>query len=902
MDRNQLQMLPRALLDWVLRIAERRRSPIARALPRWLGRILVAALALVILVLAITGGDVLGKVATSLLTALVVGAFAYVWFYSWTSEQATRRLREEARRRPELLFPFPPRIGSAKRVKGRDEVIMDITASLQRRFQAGPQVIVADTGAGKTSFLLGLAHHLAEEHNVLPIVLSLRSRDKVDFAELAKARFRESIDPYLRSEDQAEKLWRWMCRGGRIAVLADDLDRAALDRNRPDPSKAAARAAIDAARRRKLPLVVTSRREGVPPNLPQPPLELPPLELSPEEASQYVLEGEGKRGGVPTEIALAHIDRGRLLSNAFYIEVLAELVRLGRLPELPPASGEHAVRVALLATWRTSLIGDRTVPAAVKQKRAQSLERLDRFAAARLGPSSEGYPQGEWLNDLHAGQRLGVIEVDEEGSYRFVHDVVHAYFAAQAFVRDMDAWKQALQNGADSARVQLALVLAAAESLNAQFCADVCGGLLEGSQDMPDEQRLLRATAAAEVARAGSTGETRLADSIAKECVAALGAATPIAKRAALDQLSGLGGEQAVDALWHYAGDADYGVRWRAVRRLVERCSSPQGELLADTSAYEVLAPQIDTDLATAEACLALPEAKRPDDWDPAILPLKHMAWMLPALRTMAARTGGQAPTRLIAGHLQKLLELEQANVTRQRGLEASIAQGFKVDARLYPDAPVDADALAMLERSKFWYSRLNLLHAITLRVIEAGGRAREATEVKEHAETEPHPFVRVAARFCVAAIEAAKEGKHDEALEYLWDDEGVVVSSRPRHLAPEAIQLVGDISVLLNLNETGTADQREAFGTNNNLPFCMSQSRHRRELFDPELGCHSCGFDLCPFRPAPGRSAHREISRAFCSHQRLYARHSTASRWGSRVGRRALQDFWTQLESLARM
>jgi hypothetical protein len=902
-------MFRSALLELTTRLAEWQHDPARRALRRRVGVVLVFVSFAAAVWFAFKGGDVFGKVATSLLTASIVAGLGYFWFATWSSNRATRELRVAARAYPERLFAAAPRIGVAKNVWGRDQFIKDVASGLQRRFQTGPQVIVGDTGTGKTSFLLGLAEYLAHERDVLPVVLSLHGAEQIDFVKLAKERFRESIDPYLSSPDEAEKLWRWMCRKDRLAVLADDLDRAAL-------GHADIGAAIEAARRQQLPLVVMSRREAVPANLADRPLELPPLELSVDEATALVLKRarKGQTDGARTMVDM-HIKSGRMIDNPFYLTVLAQVLRVDSLPPAQPERTEHATRLALMDSWRKSLPGDLSVVEARRQKRNDALAGLGRFAAAHLLEEPTVTSDSEWLGDLVVGQELDVIEVTEEGSYRFVHDVVHAYFAAQVLPFDPDRWKSALAGGVDSARVQLALVLAAARSNDATFCRAVCNALMAKTKGLPDEQRLLRAAAAAEVARAGGSGAGALADRIATHCIEALPGATPITKRAALDQLAALGGKSAVKALWDYAADEDYGVRWRAAHRLVGRCSHATGETPAGADAYRVLDGEIENSLAVAEQCLTQPEDARPDDWDPEILPLKHLAWILPAIRTGAIRGGAHETASAVSGHLTRLLRLNCEGVTNQRGLEASIAQGFKVDAAIeYEDAlaghsrnPEAADesmleAVRLLATSKFWYSRLNLVQAITLHVVVARGKSEQVATIEAVAERDEHPFVRAAAGLCVKAVEKASQGSPGDARLYVWDDEGVVVGGRPPNLAREAIQLVGDMSVLLNLNETGTVVQREEFGTKQGLPHCIGQSKDRRELFDPHLGCHDdCKFKLCPLHPAPGRSAHREISRAFCRHQRLHARATIAQRWSAEVRPAALSDFWGELERLAR-
>lgn len=911
-----------------------------RKLPRWLAMLLVGALVVLAIGLALVGvpkaianeGDIFANLGKNLLTAFVLGVIAYLWFYSWTSQRATRQLRDLAARRPELLFPIRPRIGSASQVVGRHELIEDVTASL--RLGAGPLVIVGETGSGKTSFLLGLARHFAEELDVLPIVLSLRNVSDIDFAVLAYDRFGDYIDSHVRTKDETEKLWRWLCRRGKIVILADDLDRATLPGQLSDPHRTTARLALAAARRRELPLVVASRPQGVPADLDEPAIELGSLRLDADEAAEHVLARAGRKGDEQAkERALAHIVDGDLMDNAFYLGVVARLLRADALPQ-PSGKTGHAVRVDLLDAWRASLLGDRTVPAEEKMRREACLESLERFAAARLVPEPPPEPRPgqdpdwanpeetlkaaglngdpasnrQWADALHLGVRLQVMEVSEDdGGLRFVHDVLHAYFASKVLQDDGDACRSAVQRAPDAARVQLALVLGAALSRDPGFCHTACEALLAGCADVADEQRLLRASAAAEVACAGDFHE--LDDRIAAECADARRDASAVAKGAAVEQLLHMAGERAIEALWEYACDYEYSVRWAAANGLVARCSQDTsrpaglGVRVAGIHAYDVVARHIEADLARAEPCCDLPEDQRPDDWDGEVLPLKQMAWILPALRTSTARSSDPKLAARVASHLERLLNLEAKKVTRQRGLEASLAQGFKADAFLNRDAPVADEALKLLGRDDvFWYSQINLLQAIALRTKPgpAGRKTRET--LGRLAALAQHPLVKSSAWLCLEGLDSAANGEPGAVDLYIWDDEGVVVSGRPRDLHPDAIQLVGEITVLLNLNETGSLKQREAFGGEKRMPYCMSDSRNRMELFDDRIGCHQCEFKLCPYRPTAGMSARREISRAFCRHQALHARARTAKKWGSHVKQRALSEFWTRYESETRV
>ena len=111
-------------------------------------------------------------------------------------------------------------------------------------------------------------------------------------------------------------------------------------------------------------------------------------------------------------------------------------------------------------------------------------------------------------------------------------------------------------------------------------------------------------------------------------------------------------------------------------------------------------------------------------------------------------------------------------------------------------------------------------------------------------------------------------------------------------------------MTVLLDMNEGRTAEERRRFGSSHHLPYCMQGSQNRTEFFEgySEESRPRCQLRYCPLRPPVDRlSAHREISRAFCHYQRLHARARTARLWGSAVKDDALHKFWRELESRAR-
>ncbi len=870
----------------------------------------------------------------SLAAGVALAGAAYFWFYFWTSHSVTRNLFQVAQRTPELMFPHSPEAGAAERVFGRDDLVEEIATDLNSKLGSGPQIVVGDTGSGKTTLLLALAQHLARDHRILPIVLSLRDSEndleRNDFSELAAKRFGELVDPYIKTTAEGEKLWRWMCGRKRIAVLADDLDRS-TQAGAAYPYKAQIRLALDAARRRKLPLVLTTRPAGLPPDLGEQPIDLSdrPLENQ-ADAPGFVLGQAGRedRDDEARTLVEKNIEAGKLLENAFYLNLLTGLLRADLLDE-PPEGGKHAVRVALLEAERERLCGADVVEEEEYKRQEEAMRRVERFAVAWLLPKEEPGFESCWVDAIRDGERFGLLALDDDRHPQFKHEVLHAYLASRAIARGDPSWKRALDDRPNGARVQLALILAAAargephcrDALRREtFCAEACERLLAETPGATADLRLLRASAAAEIGRAGSFPD--LDSKIAERCDRARADAGPVAKRAALEQLEALGGDAAVKTLWVYAHDEDYGTRWAAVRRLVGRCSGGttlDGESIRPPfgpAAYEIVDPEIEKGLRDGHELLRLGEEERPDDWHPKIVLLKQIAWMLPSLRT-----GAEDCLRdRLDTHLKELLYLERERVTLQRGLEASVAQGFKADANLHPGKSPDRDAVKMLRtRAVFWYSQINLIHALALRMAEdpdsdAGSLKSIVASVGERERMERrgfangatvrgdlHPMAKVAAELCVKALKGDPgEERLERVRRQVWDDEGIVVSGRPGELDRAAAQLVGEMTLLLDLNETGSPAQRQAFGENPTLPHCLSRSRDRREM---RTRCHTdCRFDLCPYRPARDKpSAHRELSGAFCRDQRRRASRWTAWRWGSRVHGRGLRELWRWLEAQAR-
>ena len=334
-------------------------------------------------------------------------------------------------------------------------------------------------------------------------------------------------------------------------------------------------------------------------------------------------------------------------------------------------------------------------------------------------------------------------------------------------------------------------------------------------------------------------------------------------------------------------------------------------------------------------------------------------AWLVPLLVGSATSDNCRVTAR---GLLQRWLDSVHAQhhrTDRERfglSLEIALAQGFKHAAnrrRGHPHASDEAraylaeQAQEMLGDCDFWFTRLTLLHALTLWQLPDGpdqrsnrGRDPDYKALVAHwsgmddrrrrDRHMEHPFVKETRRLAVRALETGQPER------YIWIDESGVVSrvgsspARPgrrrKHnlwippstgwtaLNARAQQLVADVLLLLNLAEHGEhrvsdRDLRLQRTNKNYLPPCITEERSALKPNRPlgmagestpgsncTAGCH---FGLCPY-PLKGAQHYRqELSEAFCRRQqRLLAPGSLRSRaapW-QEMSPRGLRRFWREL------
>ena len=332
-------------------------------------------------------------------------------------------------------------------------------------------------------------------------------------------------------------------------------------------------------------------------------------------------------------------------------------------------------------------------------------------------------------------------------------------------------------------------------------------------------------------------------------------------------------------------------------------------------------------------------------------------AWLAPLLVGSATSPEAQTVAR---GRLEQCLAFayeQNRQPYRSRSslsLEIALAQGLKYAANRRPEHPhAREDARAYLaEQAKemlgvcnFWFTKITLLHALTLwQLVDRGNGRRDHIRDPDYKalvaqwcgmagsrrrdRREVHPFVAETWRLSVRALETGLPER------YIWIDESGVVSrvgssptkpgSQRKHnlwippstgwtaLNSRAQQLLADVLLLLNLAERGgprDRDQRLQQTNRTYLPPCLAEDRSpldpNRPLGTagdsaPGYNCKAgCEFSLCPY-PSKGAQYHRqELNEAFCRRQqRLLTPWRISARtapW-QEMSAVQLRRFWKQL------
>ncbi|NYI07690.1 NACHT domain-containing protein [Allostreptomyces psammosilenae] len=332
-------------------------------------------------------------------------------------------------------------------------------------------------------------------------------------------------------------------------------------------------------------------------------------------------------------------------------------------------------------------------------------------------------------------------------------------------------------------------------------------------------------------------------------------------------------------------------------------------------------------------------------------------AWLVPLLVGSVSTTRHQdTPYEYLESWVRRVGEQETDPDARlDLSLEAALAQGFKYAANRrhrHPHArPQAREYLAerawdMMRRTTFWFSRLTLLHALTLWALpdevqeeppERGHGSDPAEQVRQwlaRPEGVPeHPFVEAAAELAVWALRTRRPER------FLWIDESGVAAqvgsqTAPRGearkhnlwippscgwsaLHPQAQQLLADVLLLLNLAERGDRPKERLRCLKHtdrpDLPPCLTRDRDtldpgrtvvRTAVSHAGSNCRDdCAFELCPYPPRGTEGLRAELSGVFCRSQSALLSRSPfrrRGRWLARADTADLRAFWERMAQRA--
>lgn len=831
---------------------------------------------------------------TGFVSTTLVAIAGYFFVVVWSLRKALPGYRNVVKHTPERLLPAAGRI-RLDDIITRPQLADTIINELEPSRMAAPVLVVGAAGTGKTTFLLELASRLADTH-VMPVLCVLRGTEPpLRLRDMARTQFIDAIDPLVRSQEHAERVWRRLCGAGEVVLLADGLDEFMPGASTHDRDQAI-RQALAAARNERLPVVLTSRPDTVPVGAYVSTFELDPL---PEADTIRFLEDRIPARSREDPGALHELaELGR--QSPYYLDVIAGLLRARSTPRAPSRSREERV-VGLLDDWVDLIIEGRLVREVEldESSRRTIIDGLGAIAHVMTTRCALQVPLADLaaapaMGDMDPSEvvdgatRLGLLETfstERSSGVRFTHAISQAYFHSRLLRDTPEIWRDLLQHQ-PSAEMRSALVMWSAQERHAERTEVMRDAIINRARELDADRALLLLVTAAEIASVSARGGfTALDDPRLWQ------RASPRAQLAAIRRLQGRTDTSTLMTLMERTRDkTHYRVRWSAAQALAatgQRTWDALGPEFAHTVAAANTRSRVDW----------IDEQLRDENHDIAVA-----CWILPALVPRLTDPAQSEATELVK-RLAALVPHMPA------GTEASLAQGFKLDAFINPTSPLHASVLDLLGRADFWYSRINLAHAACIRAITDTTQADETVErLSELCRSDRHPFAAAAAGLCVRALHAGTWTR------FVWYDEIAVITRSGSVLDDDAARLVADMILLLNLTEQGDPAEdaarerrKEDIYRRPGLPWCLSDSRKRDEIFS---GCPAdrCAFNICPYPATADRAlARNEFSEAFCRHQsdiagrrlslrrRLFAPKWTG--WSRMVGNDAVE-FWQRMQN----
>ena len=859
-------------------------------------------------------------------------------------------------------------------VVGRDDLCRVVEEELRDPATRRPQVIVGGVGAGKTAVLVRLTERLADR-GAVPVAVRLRDlKEDEAIRDLAARRFRSINEHRFKSDGEADRIWRRMCAIGVIVILADGLEEAMSG---ADARETSVRQALEEAHRLKFPLVITSRPDDALVTLDAALIELGPLDE--EQALAYVLKSRSPPddSDVDDETLRALMSAAKVAEMPLYLQLTRDLYRLDLLTsaDLKDLDDEHRleIRLRLLENWRRRVEEGRLQPdpSITAEQRMSTITTLSAVAAAALvmdslevkfkslkttdEPGTTEEPQaaaqptplvsvpGNARAAANLGARLGIVETLRAG-VRFRHSIMQAYLGSR-WIREHELetgdylpyLHAGLKNGGREFLMALTMASAAftpqagAATRRNEVLRRITEELCAAATDdgCPDDRKVLLIAAAYEI---GRMIDHPAASALGNACLTAwprrsVGPRVVEAKGLAVDRIAEVRSPAAYRTLYELCLiEPNYRVRVAGAQYLG---SGGDVASRALTQALEDVRDQARTAKNERFAHATSDQVRR----------FALQGWILPLL----AATAGEQERGHVLGLLDDWVDVCDGTPAV---LGACLAQGLKYEANRVLGRRADRTARgrlveqaeALLEKTDYWYTRMTLLHTMTLWMLSEGPHPSDdqRQRLARWSGEQVHPFVSAAAELCASALETRNPSP------YIWIDETGIATKLGQQAAiadtrvdtslwlpdslgwvalkPRAVRLVADALLMLNLTDgeqplvddrsasNGAASQfhRIRQASRPTLPPCLVRAGERDHLSVvsddgswvlPGVKCAgACEFRLCPY-PETGRTLRPEFTEAFCRH---VANVKGRSDW-QEMEKNELRTFWRKMERRAR-
>jgi hypothetical protein len=872
------------------------------------------------------------NIATEIIgTGVVAGAGAL--FFVWKLRRIVRSFAQLVRDRPETLLG----VAKPSSLAGHDGYLdmftmlaRDLLTEQSSRAQpalpgeSAPvqgKLVTAGAGAGKTTALVYLAEFLAE-HQVVPIPISLRGQaEPVNLVELARQQFCSRVITRTVFGDQGDRVLARLRARGQVVILADGLDEAMPGASRSQ-RELALTAAIRDALESQVAVIATWRSADLGRELPLSRIELPKLKGA--DAVKFLC------GDPEADTPLAATIRAAELSETpFYLTIAEPLVQAGVLEDWT-GGDMFGLRVALLDRYVDALCDGTVLPEAellpdatrAGGDRSTVIDGMSALALGMLKRRSASVPLDkveDWVDGagsatdkavnvhglVEGGRSLGLFELGDQETGRFTHSVMQSYLASRVIREESAGVRRAIEE-APTHELRTALVMAAAWRRAHEGTWDrqgrgesIARELIGASETTSDRSSLGLLATAAKIVVACDLG-ANYRDEIANRAGQSWDAADALPKLEAIAAFEPMGAPAVYRVFRKALDDPDFRVARAAAKALADG-----GE-----AAYSELRPELARIL----------DRKAPQGREA----LDTLAYVVPLLRGSDGR--GFVP------ELGDIVPLVGAGLSP--AAEGSLARGFRRDAWMHWEGgggrPADPGVLfSVLAAARWWYSRLCLLQALTLRADEGNEGAVRKQLAALAEDISEHPFVSESAGQCLLGLDDP-----DGVWRWVWRDESSVVKhARPtrrrdtvsdRDLAIPAVQLAADVALAMNLtfstppDGARTEEERRALREqraekwllNRELPHCIGRSMDRQELFPPAGECpEGCAYDFCPLRWEGAGSLWNDFSEAFCRQQRdVLPRRAHLASWQRAEHRRddvrrriGLRRFWEGMAEEAR-